>query len=119
MLFFIPKITRVILLLVSLSSSYVSQAQSEKPPKRAHHEMIYDPTNKVVMMTAGSTPLNDGNAFQFYNDIWHFDGKQWSRAGNAGDERSGIRMAYDSKRKQIFTYGGFLYDNTTSGSTGI
>ncbi len=28
------------------------------PPKRAHHELIYDEANKTILMTAGSTPVD-------------------------------------------------------------
>ena len=77
------------------------------PPKRAHHGLIYDEANKNILMTSGSTPLNGGQSFKFYNDIWKFNNAQWSQVTTTGDERSGIRLAYDSKRNRIFSYGGF------------
>jgi hypothetical protein len=66
-------------------------------------------------MSGGSTPLNGGNSFKFFNDIWKYNSNGWSKTGNAGDERSGIRLAYDSKRNKIFSYGGFLPNNQPSG----
>src|SRR5690349_21837091 len=77
------------------------------PPKRAHHELVYDEANRRIFMTTGSTPLNGGSSFAFFNDIWTYDGLQWQQSGNAGDERSGVRMAYDSKNQKIYAYGGF------------
>jgi hypothetical protein len=77
------------------------------PYVRAHHELIYDEQNKAVMLTGGSTPLNGGQSFKMFNDIWHFKNSTWTKIGNAGDERSGIRMAYDSKRKKIYSFGGY------------
>lgn len=77
------------------------------PPKRAHHEVVYDAFNKRILLSGGSTPLNGGSSFEFFNDLWSFDGKEWKFIGVAGDRRSGIKMAYDSKRKKIYSFGGF------------
>jgi hypothetical protein len=76
------------------------------PPKRAHHALIYDEANKCIVMTAGSTPLTE-DSFAFFNDIWCFDGKQWKQSGESGDKRSGIRLAYDTKRKATYSIGGY------------
>ncbi len=103
-----------ILILLSLFMTSSVYAQNEVPAKRAHHELIYDPVNKVVLMMNGSTPLNDGNSFQFFNDVWKYDGKKWSKIGNAGDERSGIKLAFDTKRQLLFSYGGFLSNSSCS-----
>ena len=77
------------------------------PGRRAHHALVYDGHQKTIMMTAGSTPLEGGRSFQFYNDLWSFDGNKWTMVGRAGDERSGIGLAFDSKRKKIYSFGGF------------
>lgn len=77
------------------------------PHKRAHHELIYDEKNKVILMTGGSSPSEDGKTFPFFNDVWAYDGVSWKYKGEAGDKRSGMRLAYDSKRKKIFSFGGF------------
>ncbi len=85
------------------------------PYKRAHHEMVYDEVNKSVLLIGGSTPLNGGNSFKFFNDIWKYNSNGWSKIVNAGDERSGIRLAYDSKRNKLYSFGGFTTDNQSSG----
>jgi hypothetical protein len=76
--------------------------ENSLPPIRAHHSLIYDEAAKTVFLTGGSTPLDDGNSFKFYNDVWNFDGTKWALKGNAGDERSGMTLAYDTKRKKIY-----------------
>jgi hypothetical protein len=91
-------------LIFPLNSSY---KQVVSPPLRAHHALVYDEANKVVLLTAGSTPVDGGSSFTFFNDRWSFNGKEWRSLGAAGDERSGIGLAYDSKRKKIFSFGGF------------
>jgi len=102
----------------SLSQKLVSALPPEdlgKPYKRAHHEMVYDEANKSVLMIGGSTPLNGGQSFKFFNDIWKYNNTGWSKVANAGDERSGIRLAYDTKRNKLYSYGGFTANNQSSG----
>lgn len=77
------------------------------PPKRAHHQLVYDVANKVVLMTTGGSPVNGGSSFNVFNDVWSFDGKVWKLIGNAGDERSGIGLAYDTKLNKLYSFGGF------------
>jgi tetratricopeptide (TPR) repeat protein len=84
-----------------------SKDGSAMPPKRAHHELVYDEGNNKIILTAGSTPVDSGKSYRFFNDVWAFDGKKWKPQGTAGDERSGIKMAYDSKRHKIFSFGGY------------
>ncbi|MEP7323779.1 MAG: kelch repeat-containing protein [Saprospiraceae bacterium] len=56
------------------------------PQRRAHHEMVYDDGNKSIILSGGSTPLNGGQSFKFFNDIWRYNQAGWSRAGTAGEE---------------------------------
>jgi hypothetical protein len=84
-----------------------TDAPPSSPHVRAHHELVYDEMRNTVMMTAGSTPLDSGSSFKLFNDIWLFDGAKWKLAGYASDERSGIRMAYDTKRNKLFSFGGY------------
>ena len=83
------------------------------PPPRAHHSLVYDETTKSVLLTGGSTPLDGGNSFRFFNDIWSFDGSKWTLKGNAGDERSGMALAYDTKRKKLYSFGGYTSDGSS------
>src|SRR5688572_7621022 len=83
----------------------INAQQGLAPPKRAHHALIYDESKKQVMLFGGSTPVDGGNSAIFLNDVWVYDGK-WTNSGEAGDKRSGIGLAFDSKRKKIFSFGG-------------
>jgi len=93
------------------SNSLVAQ---QKPGLRAHHELVYDENKEVILMTAGSTPLNGGSSFEMYDDVWKFDGQSWKEIGHTGDRRSGIKTAYDSKKKQLYSFGGWLDGNSLS-----
>jgi hypothetical protein len=84
------------------------------PPLRAHHALVYDEASKSVFLTSGSTPLNGGQSFAMYNDCWRFDGQQWKQTGEAGDQRSGNRLAYDSKEHKIYSFGGWIDGNSLS-----
>lgn len=77
------------------------------PPKRAHHSLIYDPVMRKVLLTAGSTPINEGQSFQFFNDLWAWNGSRWDRLGASGKELSGTALAYDSRRRRIVSFGGY------------
>jgi dienelactone hydrolase len=92
----------------------IAQNEYKAPYKRAHHELVYDEDGKSVLLVGGSTPLNGGQSFKFFNDIWRYTNEGWSKVGNSGDERSGIRMAYDTRRKKLYSFGGFTPDNQSS-----
>ncbi|HYG00814.1 MAG TPA: hypothetical protein VD927_00150 [Chryseosolibacter sp.] len=85
------------------------------PHRRAHHELVYDGNTKRVLLVGGSTPLNGGQSFRFFNDVWQFDGAGWTKLAEAGDERSGIRTAFNKKDNKLYSFGGFTKDNKTSG----
>ena len=85
---------------------------SPTPPKRAHHSLVYDEANQLVIMTGGSTPLDGGNSGMMFNDLWSYDGKVWKSMGTAGDKRSGMALAYDTKRKKIYSFGGWSDGNS-------
>jgi hypothetical protein len=89
---------------------FIGAQQNMLPPVRAHHSLVYDEQAKVILLTGGSTPLDGGNSFRMFNDLWKFDGTKWSLIGTAGDARSGIGLAYDSKRKKLFSFGGYTGD---------
>jgi N-acetylneuraminic acid mutarotase len=97
-----------------VSHDAFAQDSMRIPPKRAHHALVYDELNRSVLMTFGSTPLNGGQSFAFYNDIWSFDGKRWTLKGRSGNERSGAGLAYDSKRNKIYSFGGYNGDSSLS-----
>jgi hypothetical protein len=81
------------------------------PEKRAHHAMIYDENSATIKVTAGSSPQNGGSSFLFFDDVWSYDGTTWKKDGAVADRRSGVALAYDSKRNSIFSLGGFSNNN--------
>jgi hypothetical protein len=87
---------------------------SQVPHKRAHHELVYHEGEKKILLAGGSTPLNGGQSFKFFNDIWEYNGKGWQKRIPAGDERSGIRLTWDSKRNQLLSYGGFTVNTSNA-----
>ena len=91
--------------LVVVSSA--ASAQAPAPPRRAHHSLVYDEQGKRVLLTGGSTPVDGGRSFVFFNDTWAFDGKQWTNLGEAGQKLSGAQLAYDPKRNRIVSFGGY------------
>lgn len=99
------------LIILFCPAVYLNAQQNNRPGVRAHHSLVYDEGAKAIILTGGSTPLEGGNSFKFYNDVWSFNGSQWISKGIAGDERSGISLVYDTKRKRICSFGGFTGDN--------
>jgi hypothetical protein len=94
------------LLLLTLFAVDV-RAQSDGPPRRAHHALVYDEVKEKIVLTAGSTPHDGGNRFEFFNDYWEFDGVRWTARPSSGDRLSGIGIAFDSKRKRLVSFGGY------------
>jgi hypothetical protein len=81
-------------------------AFGQAPPRRAHHTVFYDEARQRVMLTGGSTPVNGGNSFQFFNDLWAFDGKSWQALTPSGALLSGVAVAADDKGR-IVSFGGY------------
>lgn len=98
-----------------LAKLSASNERLKVPPKRAHHSMVYDEGDNSIVMISGSTPLNGGQSYKVFNDIWRYKNSTWSLDGYAGDERSGISLAYDSKQHKIFSFGGYVSDGKSSG----
>jgi hypothetical protein len=99
----------VVLAGVNLSSVSVAQtaAPTDVPHRRAHHAMIYDDAQRVVLMSGGSTPLDSGRRFVFFNDVWAFDGGRWRLVDTSGTELSGSALAFDPREKRVLSFGGF------------
>ncbi len=81
--------------------------ESEAPPRRAHHSMAYDAARQRVILTGGSTPIDGGRNFVFFNDLWSFDGARWTKVAETGEKMSGSQLAYDTNRKRVVSFGGF------------
>lgn len=69
--------------------------------------MVYDEAGHRILLTGGSTPLDGGNRFEFFNDLWAFDGARWTPLAPTGGKWSGSALAYDSRERRILAYGGY------------
>ena len=77
------------------------------PPARAHHAMIYDPDGARVLLIGGSTPVDGGKRFLFFDDLWSFDGKTWRQLQSLDSHRSGIALARSAGKGRILSFGGY------------
>lgn len=77
------------------------------PFRRAHHSLVYDAAQKVVLLCFGSTPRGPEKSIHFYNDLWAYDACGWQPVGVGGDTLSGVGVAYDSRRGRVVAFGGF------------
>ena len=84
-----------------------AEAQSPAPPRRAHHSLIYDDASGRVLLTGGSSPHANGDCCAFFNDLWAFDGTRWTALTPSGAQMSGMQLAYDSRAKRVFSFGGY------------
>lgn len=87
--------------------SSLAQTPSQTPPRRAHHALVYDESRQRVLLTGGSTPHDGGQRFEFFNDLWAFDGKTWAALGESGDKMSGMRLAWDGVNRRELSFGAY------------
>ena len=106
-------LVRLALCVTALSSLSTLQSRDTAPPARAHHALAYDPVRRQVLLTAGSTPRDGGRTFEFFNDLWAFDGRRWTELGPSGDRISGTSLAFDVRRGRLLSWGG--YDGSARG----
>lgn len=107
---------RIALLAISsalvLGSAAVAYGQDAgnraTPPKRAHHALVYDEARNRVILAGGSTPVDGGQSFRFYDDIWELVGDTWRPLGSSDRERSGQKLAYDVANRRVVSFGGFF-----------
>ena len=106
-------VVRLALCLTALSSLSTLTSRETAPPARAHHALAYDPERQRVLLTAGSTPRDGGRSFEFFNDLWAFDGRRWIELPASGDRISGTSLAFDQRRRRMVSWGG--YDGSARG----
>ena len=80
----------------------------QSPHRRAHHALVYDESRERVLLTGGSTPLDGGQRFEFFNDLWAFDGSSWSKLSESGDRMSGMRLVWDASQARVVSFAGYL-----------
>jgi hypothetical protein len=77
------------------------------PPRRAHHALVYDESREKVLMTGGSTPVDGGRSFTFFDDLWELGGAGWAPLAPTGRKMSGMQLAWDAQGRRIVAFGGF------------
>lgn len=101
-----PRSIAILAVLLAGSPGWLA-SQPRTPGPRAHHALVYDEAGRRVLLTAGSTPVNAGQSFVFYNDLWAFDGTRWTLLAESGERVSGVRLAPDTARGRILSFGGY------------
>ena len=91
------------------------RAQAERPARRAHHSMVYDASSRRVLLAGGSTSNDGGKTYSTFDDLWAFDGRRWRALGPSGVRRSGMALAFDSRRGRVLAFGGYCPCKTTDG----
>lgn len=96
-------------MLTLLMTFALTAVQADAPPPRAHHAAVYDSANARVLVIGGSTRLEvDGQrSYQYFDDLWSFDGHRWLALASPGGPRAGQAVAYDSRRGRVLAYGGY------------
>jgi hypothetical protein len=89
----------------ALPSRSAARTQLAAPPKRAHHALVYDGHRQRVLLTGGNVPIEGGKSASF-NDLWAFDGMRWAALPSSGLEVWGMRLAFDSRRQRVVSFGG-------------
>lgn len=82
------------------------------PPGRADAGIAFDAARGLTVMLGG---LGSGGVL---NDMWSWDGSAWTPVAVALPPRRWIhRMAYDSARQRVVTFGGFAPGGVVLGDT--
>lgn len=79
--------------------------------------MVYDSVRSVVLLAGGSTTPDGGKTYTTFDDVWSYDGQQWRALGSSGALRSGMALAFDSKRGRVLGYGGYCPCKTSDSGT--
>ena len=101
-------------LLASLQST--ATVDTTAPHVRAHHAIVYHPGERRVLLTSGSSPLDaEGTRYFMGDDTWSFDGQRWTLLSNSDRKMSGVRLAWDSRRQRMLSFGGYLGGSASIG----
>jgi hypothetical protein len=86
---------------------------AHKPPARCCHGMAYDDVNKNIILYGGFDP----NTNVFLNDVWKWDGIDWTEISSSAPEMSGHAMTGFPVKNEIISvqtagYGTWSWDGT-------
>jgi hypothetical protein len=98
-----------------------AQVVGPSPAPRMHPGMAYDADRKVVVMFGGQDTRDADSFDDFLSDTWEYDpaARTWTAFPDnvfAGNNRSGVALAYDAVRKKTVQFGGFERETLFSGT---
>jgi len=79
------------------------------PSPRVQHRMVFDNKTGIILLYGGSCKKSDAGGFTAMDDMWMWDGKQWTEIkynGASPGKRYMHAMAYDEARNRTILYGG-------------
>lgn len=86
---------------------WVRLQPEHSPGRRANAAIAIDPVRERVVLFGGTSDWLGGK-FQYNNDTWEWDGKDWieMHPNTVPPARAGHMMAYDVKRGVVVMFGG-------------
>lgn len=96
--------TTLVLDVATPGSSWITKFPVTRPPARVLAAMAYDSSQRFVVLHGGNDPSLAGNPF--YRDTWYWNGDSWAQGASGPLERTSHAMAYDSRRGQVYVFGG-------------
>lgn len=102
--FRIGSVVFAIALVGALFPLSTAHTQAVDPPKRAHHALVYD--GQRILLTGGNVPVAGGRSTTSFNDLWAFHGTRWTALPSSGTELWGARLAFDTRRRRVVSFGG-------------
>lgn len=74
------------------------------PDARAHHRLVYHAGDERTYLLGGSTRRSDG--YHYFDDVWAWDGADWTRVGSLPFPRSSHAVVYHDGRNSLVLFGG-------------
>jgi hypothetical protein len=71
------------------------------PAARDNHRLAFDPVHGRTLLYGGMV-----NGISPGNDLWAWDGVNWTQRPTGGIPRTGLGMDYDSQRSRLVVFGG-------------
>ena len=82
------------------------QKHAAGPEARVILRLAYDRQRKRVVLVGGSPGA--GQNPTFFSDTWEWDGKVWRKAEGGPPARAEHTLAFDTRRKELVTFGGWV-----------
>src|SRR5687767_5916417 len=86
----------------------------EAPSPRTFPTMAYDAARRKTLLFGGNRVLfgKDKNDYEFLNDFWEYDGKNWRKiAVPTPPRRAEASFVFDGERQRAVLFGGYRIEN--------